>query len=97
MWRLGPTFLCELQTLAANFGLRTVRFDKILKNQPTDDSNDDIVLNRNKCINCGRCVEACQLMQNVWALEYTGRGNKTIIGTVGDVDLNNSPCVRCGP
>lgn len=87
---------CELQTLAAEFGLRTVRFEKILKNQPIDDSNDAIVLDRDKCINCGRCVEACQLMQNVWALEYTGRGDKTVIGPVSGVNLADSPCVRCG-
>lgn len=87
---------CELQSLAAEFGLRTVRFKKILKEQPIDDSNDAIVLDRDKCINCGRCVEACQIMQNVWALEYSGRGDKTMIGPVAGVKLADSPCVRCG-
>ncbi len=87
---------CELQELAADFGLREVRFDKILKDQPVDNSNDAIVLDRNKCINCGRCVESCQKLQNVWALEYTGRGNKTMIGPVSGVNLANSPCIRCG-
>lgn len=87
---------CELQDIAAEFGLREIRFSKILKDQPIDDSNLAIVLDRNKCINCGRCVEVCQEVQNVWALEYTGRGNKTMIGPVGGVSLANSPCIRCG-
>lgn len=87
---------CELQKLAAEFGIRTNRLDKILKEQPIDDSYEEIVLDRNKCINCGRCVEACQIMQNVWALEYTGRGDKTIIGPVSGVDMAHSPCIRCG-
>lgn len=87
---------CELQELAAEFGLRTVRFTTILKDQEPDNSYSEIVLERNKCINCGRCVEACQVMQNVWALEYNGRGDKTVIGPVGDVDLAHSPCIRCG-
>lgn len=87
---------CELQKLAAEFGLRTNRFDKILKDQPVDDSYEEVVLDRNKCINCGLCVEACQIMQNVWALEYTGRGDKTVIGPVSGVDMAHSPCVRCG-
>ncbi len=87
---------CELQSLAAEFALRKVRFTKVLKQQPIDDSNDAIVLDRDKCINCGRCVEACQLMQNVWALEYTGRGDKTVIGPVAGATLADSPCVRCG-
>ncbi|MBE6350176.1 MAG: 2Fe-2S iron-sulfur cluster binding domain-containing protein [Spirochaetaceae bacterium] len=87
---------CELQDLAAEFGLRSSRFTKILKNQETDDSYEEIVLDRNKCINCGRCVEACQHMQNVWAMEYTGRGDKTVIGPVSGVSLADSPCVKCG-
>ena len=88
---------CELQNLAADFGLRQApRFTRILKNQPVDDSYEEIVLDRDKCINCGRCVEACQIMQNVWAMEYTGRGDKTVIGPVAGRDLAHSPCIRCG-
>ena len=88
---------CELQDLAADFGLRQApRFKRILKNQPVDESYEEIVLDRDKCINCGRCVEACQIMQNVWALEYTGRGDKTVIGPVAGADLAHSPCIRCG-
>ena len=88
---------CELQNLAADFGLRQApRFTRILKNQPVDDSYEEIVLDRDKCINCGRCVEACQIMQNVWAMEYTGRGDKTVIGPVAGSDLAHSPCIRCG-
>ena len=35
-------------------------------------------------------------MQNVWAMEYTGRGDKTVIGPVSGVSLADSPCVKCG-
>ena len=35
-------------------------------------------------------------MQNVWAMEYTGRGDKTVIGPVAGSDLAHSPCIRCG-
>lgn len=87
---------CELQRIAADFGLRQVRFDTMLKGQQNDEWYSEIVLERNKCINCGHCVMACQDMQNVWALEYNGRGDKTVIGPVAGVDLSHSPCVRCG-
>ncbi|MBP3710521.1 MAG: iron hydrogenase small subunit [Treponema sp.] len=87
---------CELQTIAADFGLREIRFDTMLKNQEEDNSYAEIVLHRDKCINCGRCVTACQEVQNVWALEYNGRGDKTVIGPVGGVDIAHSPCVHCG-
>lgn len=87
---------CELQDLASQFGLRDIRFKQILKNQPVDDSYAEIVLNRDKCINCGRCVEVCQDVQKVFALEYNGRGDKTMIGPVGGVDMAHSPCIKCG-
>jgi NADH-quinone oxidoreductase subunit G len=87
---------CELQNLAQEFGLRENRFQKIIRTQPTDDSYEEIVLDRVKCISCGRCVEACQHMQNVWAMEYTGRGDKTVIGPIGGTKLIDSPCVKCG-
>jgi NADH-quinone oxidoreductase subunit G len=54
------------------------------------------VFDRNKCINCGRCVEVCQEMQKVNAIEYQGRGGKTVIGPAALADLADSPCVRCG-
>ncbi len=87
---------CELQTLAAEFGLREVRFEKRLKNQPVDNSYAEIVLNRDKCINCGRCITACQEVQKVFALEYNGRGDKTMIGPVAGRSLADSPCIHCG-
>ena len=87
---------CELQDLAAEFGLRENRFEHFLKNQPVDDSNGSIVFDREKCINCGRCVQVCQEVQNVWAIDFQGRGGKTIIGPAAGMLLNDSPCIRCG-
>ena len=65
---------CELQTLAADFGIRDARFKKLTTGLPIDDSNPAIVLNPEKCVRCGRCVTVCQQVQNVWALEFLGRG-----------------------
>ena len=87
---------CELQSLAADFGLSQIRFEHFIIDRPVDNSNDAIVFDRNKCINCGRCVEVCQEMQKVNAIEYQGRGGKTVIGPAALADLADSPCVRCG-
>lgn len=87
---------CELQDLAGEFGLRENRFEHFLKNQPVDDSNGSIVFDRDKCINCGRCVQVCQEVQNVWAIDFQGRGGKTLIGPAAGMLLNDSPCIRCG-
>ena len=87
---------CELQTLAAEFGIREQSFPKRLRDLPTDDSTGTIILNPEKCIRCGRCVKVCQDMQDVWAIEFLGRGEKTRIAPAADVALAEGPCIKCG-
>lgn len=87
---------CELQRLAAEFGIRDVAFEPMLRNLPVDSSTPSIVLNPEKCVQCGRCVNVCQEMQNVFALEFLQRGINTRIAPAADVSLNDSPCVKCG-
>ncbi|MDR2900512.1 MAG: (2Fe-2S)-binding protein, partial [Treponema sp.] len=87
---------CELQTLAAEFGIREAAFPKVLKGLKVDDSNPSIILNPEKCIRCGRCVKVCQEVQNVWALEFNGRGIKGQIGAAAGTPLGESPCIKCG-
>ena len=87
---------CELQTLAAEFGIRELPFKKIINEIPIDDSNPAIVLEADKCIRCGRCVKVCQDVQNVWALEFLGRGFKGKIASAAGSPLGDSPCIKCG-
>ena len=87
---------CELQTLAQEFGIREQSFPKRLRDLPIDDTTGSIILNPEKCIRCGRCVTVCQQMQNVWAVEFLGRGESTRIAPAADVKLGESPCIRCG-
>ncbi len=87
---------CELQTLAQEFGVREQPFAKRLRDLPSDSTTGTIVLNPEKCIRCGRCVTVCQQMQNVWAIEFLGRGESTRIAPAADVRLGDSPCIRCG-
>ena len=87
---------CELQRLAAEFGIREAPFGKRLRDLPEDDSTGSLILNPEKCILCGRCAAVCQQMQGVWALEFIGRGEKSRIAPAADVSLNESPCIKCG-
>lgn len=87
---------CELQSLAAEFGIREDRFKRILPEIPVDKSTGTIILEPKKCIKCGRCVDVCQNTQDVWALSFIDRGFKTRISPAGDIKLADSPCVRCG-
>ena len=87
---------CELQKLAADFGIREQPFKRFLRQIPKDDSTKTIVIDPQKCILCGRCVQVCQEMQNVWALSFLERGIETRISPAGDINLADNPCVRCG-
>jgi NADH-quinone oxidoreductase subunit G len=87
---------CELQRLAAEFGIREQPFPKKIRGLPIDDSTGSLILNPDKCIRCGRCVKVCQDMQNVWAIEFLGRGEKTRIAPAADVKLGEGPCIKCG-
>jgi NADH-quinone oxidoreductase subunit G len=87
---------CELQRLAAEFGIREQPFPKKIRNLPIDTSTGSLILNPDKCVRCGRCVKVCQEMQNVWAIEFLGRGEKTRIAPAADVKLGEGPCIKCG-
>lgn len=87
---------CELQRLAQEFGIREQPFEKNLRELPVDDSTPSIILDPEKCVLCGRCAKVCQDMQNVWALEFIGRGDETRIAGAGDIQLNETPCIKCG-
>jgi len=87
---------CELQRLAAEFGIREMTFPQRLRDLPQDTTTTSLVLNPEKCVLCGRCAKVCQNMQGVWALEFLSRGEKTRIAPAADVRLNDSPCIRCG-
>ncbi|MFP4066464.1 MAG: NADH-dependent [FeFe] hydrogenase, group A6 [Spirochaetaceae bacterium] len=87
---------CELQRLAAEFGVREMPFQMDVPDLPQDDSTPSLVLNPEKCVKCGRCVNVCQEMQNVYALEFLERGHEVRMAPAADVPLNDSPCIKCG-
>jgi len=87
---------CELQTLAEDFGIRRESYQECVSTISSDTSTGSIVLDPRKCVLCGRCVNVCQNIQDVWALSFVERGIETRISPAGDISLSESPCVRCG-
>ncbi|MFP4510771.1 MAG: [FeFe] hydrogenase, group A [Spirochaetaceae bacterium] len=92
----GRNGSCELQTLLGEFGVPEDRLEKRICDLPADRSNGSITIDFSKCINCGRCVQVCQQVQNVWALSSLNRGIHTRIAPAGDILLAQSPCIKCG-
>lgn len=87
---------CELQKLAIEYGVREQPFEERIKERKVDDSTGVIVMDPYKCIKCGRCVQVCQQLQGVYALDFIGRGDNTTMSPAANLPLNSSPCIKCG-
>jgi len=94
--KCGRNGSCELQDLAASFGIRESRFDQYIEEKERDRSTEAVVMDAAKCIKCGRCIEVCQDIQDVWALTFLDRSYKVRMRPAGDLTLAESPCVKCG-
>ena len=89
---------CELQTVAAKVGVRDVRYPegKNHLDRKKDLSHPYMTSDFSKCINCYRCVRACDEVQGEFVLTMAGRGfDSHIAKSFGDNFLN-SDCVSCG-
>ncbi len=90
---------CELQQLAADLGVDTVRFgygNEAFKSQEIEDSTLHLVRDNSKCILCRRCVAACRNQQEVGVIAPVGRGFNTHIACSFERHLNEVDCVSCG-
>ncbi|AXT21173.1 formate dehydrogenase subunit alpha [Flavobacteriaceae bacterium AU392] len=89
---------CELQTVAAQVGIREVRYpegDNHLY-RLKDLSHPYMTSDLSKCINCYRCVRACDEVQGEFVLSMSGRGFDSHIIKGFDESFMESDCVSCG-
>ncbi len=87
---------CELQDLAKEFGIDTVRYQ--VDNFPymVEDSAPHLVRDNSKCVLCRRCVAVCRKNQEVGVIGPNDRGFATHISCAFDRDLGEVDCVNCG-
>jgi len=89
---------CELQDVAASVGIRRVRYrnGKHHLDRPKDTSHPYMRMDLSKCINCARCVRACDEIQGQFTLSMQGRGFDAKIALDDDGNFGDSSCVSCG-
>lgn len=87
---------CELQKLSEDLNVRERRISGNKNNYKLDVSSASLVRDPAKCILCGRCVRVCEEIEGVSAIDFVGRGSKTLINTSFNHGLNLSTCVNCG-
>ncbi len=86
---------CELQRLSTEYGCDPHYFEGETLDTPLDVSAPYVVRDRDKCINCNRCVAACK-KQAVGAIGPIGRGYAVHVGSAFEMSLMESVCVGCG-
>lgn len=89
---------CELQTVAARVGIRDVRYPegKNHLHYQKDKSHPYMTSDFSKCINCFRCVRACDEVQGEFILSMAGRGFDSHIIKGFNESFFESECVSCG-
>jgi len=89
---------CELQDVAAHVGIREVRYPegKNHLHYEKDLSHPYMTSDLSKCINCYRCVRACDEVQGEFVLSMSGRGFDSKIIKGLDSSFFDSSCVSCG-
>ena len=89
---------CELQDVAAIVGLRDVRYPEGANHidTPKDLSHPYMTSDLSKCINCYRCIRACDEVQGEFVLSMAGRGFDSHIVKGFDQSFMDSDCVSCG-
>lgn len=90
---------CELQDLAFryNLGKADRRFPAIWEelNKTSDSSSQVLNYDASKCIQCKRCIKACDEIQGKGILTFVNRGIRTTVGT-GFEQWIQSKCDGCG-
>ena len=87
---------CELQDAAYDLSIEAPALLVAGEAVETDTSSEMIVVDRRKCILCGRCVAACN---HVVVNEVLGMGERSVEShVIFDIDrpMGKSGCVQCG-
>jgi formate dehydrogenase major subunit len=89
---------CELQTVAASVGITDVRYPSGANHRhyEKDLSHSYMTSELSKCINCYRCVRACDEVQGEFVLNMHGRGFDSHIIKGDEQSFMDSDCVSCG-
>ena len=88
---------CNLQSLAESFAIRSIPFERTSsESRPQVIESGTIVRDMDKCIKCGCCVEACQVIQAIGAINTSNRSQDFEICTAYGQALEKGNCAFCG-
>ena len=87
---------CELQSLANELGVDHVMFEREWTSHKIDSTHDFLVIDRNRCILCTRCIRVCDEIEGAHTLDLKLRGKDAQV--IMDLDNNwgdSCSCTSC--
>jgi bidirectional [NiFe] hydrogenase diaphorase subunit len=87
---------CELQSLANQLGVDHTMFERNWTREEIDSTHDFLVIDRNRCILCTRCIRVCDEIEGVHTLDLKLRGKDAQV--IMDLDnqwVNSCSCTSC--
>jgi [NiFe] hydrogenase diaphorase moiety small subunit len=81
---------CELQALAYRYGIAAPRYPYLNRKRELDATHDDVYLDRNRCVLCGRCVRASAEVDKKKVFKFENRGHDQRIGVNGTEGLGST-------
>lgn len=70
---------CQLQKIAADLGVRKIKYEGEMSNYKKDSSSEALYRNPDKCIMCRRCETVCNEMQTVGIYSAVDKGFETVV------------------
>jgi [NiFe] hydrogenase diaphorase moiety small subunit len=71
---------CELQAMGYRLGMTHPRHQYQFPKHHLDASHPDVMIERNRCILCGRCVRSSRQLDRKAVFGFVGRGHQTRLG-----------------
>ncbi len=81
---------CELQAMAYRLGILAPRFPYMFPNREVDASHPDIMIDRNRCILCARCVRASRDLDGKHVFGFVGRGKDKRVAVNAEAKLKDT-------
>lgn len=87
---------CQLQLLAAELGIRKIKYKGSMSHYKKDSSSGAIYRNSDKCIMCRRCETMCNEVQTCGILSAADRGFETVVSPAFGLPMLDTMCTFCG-